>query len=214
VELGLHFGQRCKAAPNAPQPLKAALPFAAAALLVLVLLLFGLPWALVLTAAAATAVFAFVRAGRAAREREELRRSADELLALGIDPRPDSALLTWRAGELTSPRCRRSLGRSVERIVNELEGPALPSAVPLYRRGARAHLDLLRALADRLNAVDRPVSPVGLVLVEDLLTDGFGSPLYVRERADALGPVLEECLAALQPPTTARWDTRPTQEVR
>jgi hypothetical protein len=60
----------------------------------------------------------------------------------------------------------------------------------------------LRALADHLLAIDRPVSPVGLVLVEDLLTDGYGSPLYVAGRASGLRPALEQCLAALEPPAS------------
>jgi hypothetical protein len=199
LELGLHRRRQPAAALNVPQPVLAALPFAAVTAGCLLLVLAGVSWILAVTAAASSLVFALANTVHSARERSALRRTADELLVLGIDPSPDSPLLAWRAGQLTSPRCRRSLGRSVERIVNELEGRAMPSAIPLYRRGARPQLRLLRALAERLLDVDRPVSPVGLVLVEDLLTDGYGSPLYVPARADALAPLLEQCLAALEP---------------
>ena len=65
----------------------------------------------------------------------------------------------------------------------------LPSAVPLNRAGARPHVDLIRALAARLLA-PAPVSARGVLLVQELLTDGYHSPLYDRERAGDLRPAL------------------------
>ena len=95
-------------------------------------------------------------------------------------------------------RHRRALARSLEQIVRELEGRVLPSAVPLNRAGARPHVDLVRALEARLRA-DEPVTPRGVLLVEELLSDAYGSPLYDRERVNDLRPALEESLAALEP---------------
>jgi hypothetical protein len=212
MELGLQARRAPGTALDIPQPAKAALPFAVIAAACPMLVLAGVAWPLAATAAAGAATYACVAALRALREREALRRAADELLVIGIAPTPHSPLLTWRIDELTSVRFRHSLGKSVKRIVSELEGHSLPSAVPLHRPGARPHLHLLRTLADRLLAIDRPVSPVGLVLVEDLLTDGYCSPLYVPHRAYALRPALEQCLAALEPVAPSRQHDRQAVE--
>jgi hypothetical protein len=80
--------------------------------------------------------------------------------------------------------------------VHELEGRALPGPLPLCRPAARGNLDLLRALELRLLDFDHPIEPRGVVLVEDLLTDGVASPLYGREHAE-LRPALRHCIAAL-----------------
>ena len=127
------------------------------------------------------------------RKRAEERRRADELLRAGTDE-----MLATRAAELTSLRNRRALARSLEATARELDGRVLPSAVPLNRAGARPHLDLIRALAARLLA-PAPVSARGVLLVQELLTDGYHSPLYDRERAGDLRPALEESLSALEP---------------
>lgn len=132
-----------------------------------------------------------------ARKRARERQRADELLLHGSEP-DGSTLLSTRAAELTSTRNRRALARSLERTARELEGRVLSSAVPLNRAGARPHVDLVRALAVRLRAAE-PVSVRGVLLVQELLSDGYGSPLYNRERAADLRPALEECLSALEP---------------
>jgi len=82
-------------------------------------------------------------------------------------------------------------------MVHELEGRALPGPVPLYRPAARRNLDLLRALELRLLDLDHRVEPHGVVLVDDLLTDGVASPLYGSDHAEELRPALMRCLAAL-----------------
>jgi hypothetical protein len=131
------------------------------------------------------------------RKRASERRRADELLLGGADP-DGSTLLSTRAAELTSPRNRRGLAHSLERTARELEGRVLPSAVPLNRAGARPHVNLVRALAVRLRAAE-PISVRGVLLVQELLSDGYASPLFIRERAGDLRPALEECLSALEP---------------
>jgi hypothetical protein len=110
---------------------------------------------------------------------------------------PQSALLVWRAAELTSDRNRTILARSLTGIVQELEHPALISAVPLNRAALRPHVPLLRSLAARLNELERPVAPRGMVLVEELLTDGLTSPLYSGGRGMDVAAALVRCLDAL-----------------
>ena len=90
----------------------------------------------------------------------------------------------WRIDELTSSRERRRLGGSVRRIVGEISPRRLPGSSPLNRVALRPHTAELTALADRLDDLDSPVNPAGVLAVRHLLTDP-GSALYVR-------PVLEE----------------------
>jgi hypothetical protein len=138
-----------------------------------------------------------IRGALAARERRALRAAADAKLRGGADDH--ASPLRWRADELVSPRHRRSLARFLRGVVGELDGRALPSAVPLNRRGARPHVDLVQQLATRIGDLERPVAARGVVLVDDLVTDSFRSPLYVRARADELPIALERCLDALEP---------------
>lgn len=98
------------------------------------------------------------------------------------------------------------LAHSVREIVHELEGSPLPDDAPLNRAAARPHLNLLRALATRLEDLDRPVSQSGLLLVDELLTDGIDSPLYARDDAVDVRAALERCLAALDAVPTAAPD--------
>jgi hypothetical protein len=145
------------------------------------------------------AAVALVPVAMDAHDRAVLREQADDLLRAGARVHPDSALLTWREAELTSGRNRKTLARSFSRIALELEGRVVPGPVPLSR-AAREHVAEIRALSERLGDLERPVTARGMALVEDLITDGFGSPLYVPERAKALGPTLQRCLAELDDP--------------
>ncbi len=109
---------------------------------------------------------------------------------------PESALLVWRAAELTSARERRICARSLRRIVKELEGRLLPGAVPLNRRGVRPQAPALAALAERVADVSQPVTPGGMLLVHDLLCDAY-SPLYVGANVDKLPSALQRIQSAL-----------------
>jgi hypothetical protein len=191
-----------------PRPARAAVPFAALALLPLAAWAGGLVrWTTALAVVVACVLLGLSRGWRALHDLQQLRRTADDLLRGGAKVHPESALLTWRAAELTSERSRKILARSLRKIVRELEGRSLPSAVPLNRFGARPHVVLIRRLAERLEALDRDVSARGVVLVEDLLTDGARSPLYVKWRSEELRPALERCLTALElPRAPARAD--------
>jgi hypothetical protein len=194
--------------PGLPQPLRAGLPWLLVALVLLAGASFGRDARYLIAAAAGCLVVGAVRALLELRDLWALRRAADAVLRTGARVHPYSTLLVWRAGELTSEHNRKLLSRSFRNIVRELERPSLMSAVPLDRRQARAQAGLLIALRDRLADLDSSISPRGVVLVEDLLTDGLNSPLFsagyspVDDRDDSrrkLGPVLEECLAALEP---------------
>ena len=118
-------------------------------------------------------------------EQRRRRAVADAWLRGGGRP----AQFAWRAEELTSSRERRLLARSLRRVVRELGVPGFRSAVPLDRMALRPHAAELAALAGRLDALDRPVSPAGILEVQRLLTSP-GSPLYLYARKADLSEVL------------------------
>ena len=149
-------------------------------------------------AACSVVCVALWQAFRAAIERARSRRTADDWLLWGAAARPSSALLSWRAAELSSPRMRSTLAQSLRRIGREVRGRAYPGAVPLNGRAIRPHLGLVDALHARLDALDRPVSARGMVLVDRLLTE-LGSPLYSRAGDDVVAESLSEAIAALDP---------------
>ena len=153
-----------------------------------------------ITVAGGCAVLALGPVAIASHDRSAMRVRADMLLRKGFRVHPASPLLTWREAELTSERRRKALARSLTHIVRELEGRVLPGAVPLNRVAARPHVGLIRVLAERVGLLDRPVTAQGMLLVQDLVTDGFGSPLYVPERAGELESTVERCLAVLDDP--------------
>jgi hypothetical protein len=134
----------------------------------------------------------------AVRRRNLRRREADTLLRTGVRVHPQSALLIWRAAQLTAPSNRRVLARSLQRVVRDLERrrPAV-SPVPLNRAAVAPHAGLVHLLAARLADLPTQVAPRGMVLVEDLITDGLASPLYIGGRESEVRPVLEACLDAL-----------------
>lgn len=140
-----------------------------------------------------------LKSALACRELIGIRRLAD--VELRREPRPYllSSLAQWRASELTSERHRLTLARSVERTERDLSPALLPGASPLNRVAARRCAGLLRQLAERLAAVDQPVTPQAVLEVEELLTSPE-SPLYARERTADLPPALQQCLAVLDGP--------------
>src|SRR5262249_20915837 len=125
-----------------------------------------------------------------------LRLRADEQLRRERRQELRSTLAQWRAGGPTSERHRQVLARSLTGLNRDLPAGTLPGASPLTRIGARPHVDLLVELADRLAALDRPVSPQGVLQVEELLTSP-DSPLYARERALQIRPALRRCVELL-----------------
>jgi hypothetical protein len=106
----------------------------------------------------------------------------------------------WRADELTSRSERNLLARSLRSAVRELGSPpGFRSTVPLNRRALRPHAAELVALAERLDDLERPVAPAGILEVHYLLTSP-GSPLYLYSpEAD-----VSETLTAIQQKLEAR----------
>jgi hypothetical protein len=130
------------------------------------------------------------------RELRAARQAADaELLSSGL-PTTHSA---WRAAELTAPENRLDLARSVARLVRAADVRYLPGATPLNRLVVREESETLRALVERLEDLDRPVTAKGVLLIDRLLTDGYG-PLYVPYRAGELRSTLARIAKRLDAP--------------
>jgi hypothetical protein len=176
--------------------------------LVLVVLVLGagfaalITWLWVLAVAGSLALLALVQVARAALELSRRRRAVDQWLLWGAAARPSSALLSWRAAELTSPRLRSTLAHSLGRLEREACGRTLPGPVPLNRRAIRNNSGLLGMLTRRLRDYDRPASVRGMLLVDRLVTEP-GSPLYSSLPDDVLAEALSEALAALDPVAVA-----------
>ncbi len=161
-----HFGAYSAARElDVPRPFRSGLAVASVGLLpliagltVLIRPLSGLVFAGIFVAAGV------LQASLAYHELVGLRRLADgELLREGR-PHVSSALVTWRSAELTSVSHRTALARAVARTERDLSPAKLPGASPLNRVAARPHADLFRRLADRLGALDRPVTPRAVLL--------------------------------------------------
>jgi hypothetical protein len=140
------------------------------------------------------------RAGFALRMRLWLTRGRlDQRIVTGC-PWDSRAATALRARQLSDPRTRQRLARSLRGIVayaDRVEGRPLFSAVVIDRAAVRADREAILGLAERLEAED-PTNPRGIVLARRLLTDGIDSPLYnprcgrtvaaaVWEISDALG---------------------------
>jgi hypothetical protein len=118
------------------------------------------------------------------------RRLLDHLIVQGwVNVAPSD--VHERELELLSPRHRNLLARALENQL--LEAPAFAlqrKSVPLE---LRRQSDRLLGLARRLR--DEPVDARGVVLIEQLLTDG-SSPIHSGP-SDAIGPALERVERAL-----------------
>ncbi len=132
---------------------------------------------------------------KARRRLRAARREADEEI---LRSKWVSPFLAWRVNELVARKNRVDLARSLRGVVRDADVRYLPNASPINRRAIRSESARLLAMADRLLELDSPVAPRGILLVEQLLVDGFG-PLYSRERADELPSYLDATLGALEP---------------
>lgn len=161
--------------------------------------LVGLRGDVLVVAPVSLAILGLVQAVRLVDTWRGLRAEADAWIGRGYENR-SAARYGWRLDELTSSRERRLLGKSVRAVVTQLSERPTRGAVPLNRelRPCRAEL---AALADRLEALDEPVSPAGILSVQRLLTEpgsilyasvGFdplaGRPQSISNAADAFGP--------------------------
>ena len=127
------------------------------------------------------------------RELRAARRAADkELLASG-----ESRRTAWRAAELITPKNRLATAHSIHRLIRSADNRYLPGATPLNRLAVREHTAQFEALAGRLEDLDRPISPRGLLMLNELLADEYG-PLYVTYRATELRATLARIEGGLQ----------------
>jgi hypothetical protein len=106
------------------------------------------------------------------------RAAADRWLAERRHAFSPNEAVRRRIAELTTPRERRLVARSLRGAVQDAGRIGL-SASPLNRRALAECADEIVALAERLSDLDRAVAPRGVVLVLRLVTDG-ASPLYGR----------------------------------
>jgi hypothetical protein len=180
-----------------PRPGRAALPFA---ILGLAALGFEadrrLPWIVGALAAGSFGGAAALRAYRARRELEAVRRTVDRLIVLEPHSSETSALVRWRSFELTTPNYRTMLARETERVLRMLDPKSLPGASPLRRPAARRSEDLLRLLSTKL-AGEQPVTARGVLLARQLLREP-GSPLFSDAAEHQLPQALKRVLGALE----------------
>jgi hypothetical protein len=106
--------------------------------------------------------------------------------------------VAWRVAELVVPKKRLALARSLRGFVRDV--PHISGTQAVDHEAVRAASQDLSVLADRLADLDRPVAPCGVLLVEQLLSDKSGSPLYTRSRPGALSLYLDATRASLELP--------------
>ena len=166
-----------------PTPLAPLVLFTTGAAVVLGLgALVGLRGDVLVVAPVSLALFGLFQTARRWDTRRRLRAEADAWILRGYENRAASRY-GWRIGELTGARERRLLAGSVRAVVQQLSERRSLGAVPLNRSGLRPCRANLVALADRLEALDRPVTPSGILAVHRLLTEP-GSVLYARSSFD------------------------------
>jgi hypothetical protein len=121
----------------------------------------------------------------ALRARVFIRRGKlDGLLAAGADPSWDLEL-SLRARQISAPRRRRVLAKSIERAVEEAHRPSRWTCkAPMDRRAVRGATPELTALAVELTFQAAPAAQ-GVALATQLLRDP-DSPLYVHGAGEAL----------------------------
>ena len=132
------------------------------------------------------------------RERRALRsarKAADKELIASDTP---SLRLSWRAAELVTPRKRLDLAHALRRLVHDADPRYLPSAKLFNRLAVRTEADGLLTLAGRLEDLEQPIAPRGVLLTEQLLDDIDG-PLFDRDREAELLVLVGEAAEALDP---------------
>jgi hypothetical protein len=125
------------------------------------------------------------------------RGKLTRVLAEGADPR-ESDELALRARQLTSERSRKALARTLRRSIAEAYLPARTRARVsiIDRRGVLNAESAITAMVERLLG-PRPVQAQGMAMLERILTNADGSPLYNRSSPGALRQMIRAATAAL-----------------
>jgi hypothetical protein len=127
----------------------------------------------------------------------------DSRLAAGVDPATERRLEV-RSAQLVSPRHRRRLADTLERVVREADAAPAPSfsvVVGTARDQVAEARSSLLFVAYILRHVDRAGSR-GVAIIERLLTDG-GSELYLGSFDGALAFRVQTALDCLVGPNNA-----------
>ncbi len=190
------------AAPNArfrpPHPLRSAALLLAPLPLPVVLWAAGvLPTPAALGFGVFLVVLALIQGGLGTFDLHRNRRLGDALLRAYPGLPPVSELAAWRSIELTSSRHRRWLAGHMRQLRRETQSCIRSGALPVDSAVLDESLVLLRRLECRLETLTAPVSPLGMLSVQELATDEF-SPLYAPERAGGLAAALGQALTALE----------------
>lgn len=197
VHRGRHTPVLPKVAPNSPL-LSSAPWFPAAGGAFGLAYAVGLSGSALLFAPRSLLLFGLWRASLGAFERHRLRRAADAWIARGHDE--SSAWYGWRIAELTARRERKLLARSLRSVVGDLSSRGSTAAAPLNRAGLRPNSSLLLELAERLDALERPVRAAGVLSIQRLITSP-DSPLYrppVFNESRAVGRTVSECAGRIR----------------
>ena len=131
------------------------------------------------------------------RARARARHDADAWLRASAGRFDNHPAYAWRTAQLTSPRERRLLARSLHAVVQDVRKPRGLSPSPINRRGLAPQADAIEELSQRLADLERPVTAAGILLVHDLLTNG-GSPLYLHGRVADLRKTLSRIRTTLE----------------
>jgi hypothetical protein len=137
------------------------------------------------------------------RIRTAVQRSAlTSALADGADP-SDRRELALRAIQLTSRRSRKTMARTLRRIVAEAHQPPLArsSAAPIRRVAVLDAEGAINAIIERLTD-DQPVHPHGMAIVLRTITNADTSALYLPSEPGTLRRVISVATAAMDPGAT------------
>ena len=120
-----------------------------------------------------------------------------DALARGGEPLLDVEL-SLRAAQLTSDGNRKTMARTLRRTIAEAHQPAMArSRVVIIQRGAVLDAEpAITAMIDRLEG-SAAVAPQGMAMAEQILTDGWTSPLYNAAEPGALGRRVRAATAAM-----------------
>lgn len=132
------------------------------------------------------------------RERQRQRREADTWLSTSTGSGVPSRYAA-RAEKLCSAGERRALAKGLRNHIAAAQSTRLYGSFIVNNRvGIRENVDLLRGLAAKLDDLDQPITPAGVLLIRHLLADAT-SPLHSRRRNPDLKTALSSASSVLEP---------------